>query len=62
MQHTSMDVNIQLKKEAEYYGDVVIVPFLDRYELLVLKTIAICEYAVRIIHTLLLLSSASLIL
>ena len=42
-----MDVNIQLRKEADFYGDVVIVPFLDRYELLVLKTVAICEYAVR---------------
>ena len=36
-----------LKKEAEYFGDIVILPFMDRYELVVLKTIAICEYGVR---------------
>jgi hypothetical protein len=36
-----------LKKEAEYFGDIVILPFIDRYELVVLKTIAICEYGVR---------------
>lgn len=36
-----------LKMEAEYFGDIVILPFMDRYELVVLKTIAICEYGVR---------------
>lgn len=35
-----------LKKEAEYFGDIVILPFMDRYELVVLKTIAICEFGV----------------
>ncbi|KAF8408826.1 hypothetical protein HHK36_004895 [Tetracentron sinense] len=35
-----------LKKEAAYFGDIVILPFMDRYELVVLKTIAICEYGV----------------
>ena len=35
-----------LKKEAAYFGDIVIVPFMDRYELVVLKTIAICEFGV----------------
>lgn len=35
-----------LKKEADYFGDVMILPFMDRYELVVLKTIAICEYGV----------------
>jgi len=38
-----------LKKEAEYFGDIVILPFMDRYELVVLKTIAICEFGVLII-------------
>ncbi|XP_066352742.1 hydroxyproline O-galactosyltransferase GALT2-like isoform X2 [Miscanthus floridulus] len=38
------EVNVMLKKEAEYFGDIVILPFIDRYELVVLKTIAICEY------------------
>ncbi|XP_010934169.1 hydroxyproline O-galactosyltransferase GALT6 isoform X1 [Elaeis guineensis] len=41
------EVNMQLKKEAEFFGDIVIVPFMDSYDLVVLKTIAICEYGVR---------------
>lgn len=41
-----------LKKEAEYFGDIVILPFMDRYELVVLKTIAICEFGVLIISAL----------
>lgn len=41
------EVNAVLKKEAAYFGDIVILPFLDRYELVVLKTIAICEYGVQ---------------
>ncbi|KAH7289590.1 hypothetical protein KP509_30G010900 [Ceratopteris richardii] len=45
--HASIEVDLQLKEEADFYGDVIIVPFLDRYELLVLKTVAICEYALR---------------
>lgn len=40
------EVNAVLKKEAAYFGDVVILPFMDHYELVVLKTIAICEYGV----------------
>ena len=35
-----------LKSEAAYFGDIVILPFMDRYELVVLKTIAICEFGV----------------
>ncbi|KAL5977415.1 hypothetical protein ACLOJK_021761 [Asimina triloba] len=41
------EVNAMLKKEADYFGDIVILPFMDRYELVVLKTIAICEYGVQ---------------
>ncbi|XP_059665809.1 hydroxyproline O-galactosyltransferase GALT2 [Cornus florida] len=41
------EVNAVLKKEAAYFGDIVILPFMDRYELVVLKTIAICEYGVQ---------------
>lgn len=47
-QHGRKEVNIELKKEAEFFGDIVMVPFLDSYDLLVLKTVAICEYGVRI--------------
>ncbi|KAJ4981493.1 hypothetical protein NE237_032330 [Protea cynaroides] len=41
------EVNALLKKEAAYFGDIVILPFMDRYELVVLKTIAICKYGVQ---------------
>ncbi|OIW17241.1 hypothetical protein TanjilG_00204 [Lupinus angustifolius] len=40
------EVNTELKKEAEFFGDVVIVPYMDNYDLVVLKTVAICEYGV----------------
>ncbi|PKA57001.1 putative beta-1,3-galactosyltransferase 20 [Apostasia shenzhenica] len=40
------EVNVVLKREAEYFGDITILPFMDRYELVVLKTIAICEFGV----------------
>lgn len=48
MQNGRNEVNLELKKEAEFFGDIVIVPFLDSYDLVVLKTIAICEYGVNI--------------
>uniref|UniRef100_A0A0D9W0A8 Galectin domain-containing protein n=1 Tax=Leersia perrieri TaxID=77586 RepID=A0A0D9W0A8_9ORYZ len=43
------EVNEALKKEAEFFGDIVIVPFMDNYDLVVLKTIAIAEYGVRVV-------------
>lgn len=39
-------MNTELKKEAEFFGDIVIVPYMDNYDLVVLKTVAICEYGV----------------
>ncbi|KAL6500695.1 Hydroxyproline O-galactosyltransferase galt2 [Orobanche hederae] len=42
-----IEVNAILKKEAAYFGDIEIIEFMDRYELVVLKTVAICEYGVR---------------
>lgn len=39
-------MNVELKKEAEYFGDIVIVPYMDSYDLVVVKTVAICEYGV----------------
>ncbi|THU56012.1 hypothetical protein C4D60_Mb11t12790 [Musa balbisiana] len=45
------EVNTMLKKEAEYFQDIVILPFMDRYELVVLKTIAICDYGVHNLTT-----------
>lgn len=47
--HGRNEVNAELKKEAEFFGDIVIVPFMDSYDLVVLKTIAICEYGVRVV-------------
>lgn len=41
------EVNAIMKKEAAYFGDIIILPFMDRYELVVLKTIAICEFGVQ---------------
>lgn len=46
LQNLRKEVNTMLKKEAEYFQDIVILPFMDRYELVVLKTIAICDYGV----------------
>ena len=46
LQNPRNEVNAVLKKEADYFGDIVILPFMDRYELVVLKTIAICEFGV----------------
>lgn len=37
---------MDIKKEAEYFNDIIIVPYMDHYDLVVLKTIAICEYGV----------------
>lgn len=45
--HGRKEVNLDLKKEAEYFGDIVIVPYMDAYDLVVLKTVAICEYGIR---------------
>ncbi|KAK9277978.1 hypothetical protein L1049_027535 [Liquidambar formosana] len=45
--HARKEVNVELKKEAEFFGDIVIVPYMDTYDLVVLKTVAICEYGVR---------------
>ncbi|KAJ1293139.1 hypothetical protein BS78_01G045000 [Paspalum vaginatum] len=47
--HGRHEVNVELKREAEFFGDIVIVPFMDSYDLVVLKTIAICEYGVRVV-------------
>lgn len=50
-QNPRKEVNAVLKKEAAYFGDIVILPFMDRYELVVLKTIAICEFGVSLYLT-----------
>ncbi|KAK4799102.1 hypothetical protein SAY86_024467 [Trapa natans] len=45
--HARNEVNVELKKEAEFFGDIIIVPYLDNYDLVVLKTVAIFECGVR---------------
>ncbi|XWS48090.1 hypothetical protein CRYUN_Cryun13aG0043000 [Craigia yunnanensis] len=47
--HARKEVNVELKKEAEFFGDIVIVPYMDNYDLVVLKTVAICEYGVHVV-------------
>ncbi|XP_050223764.1 hydroxyproline O-galactosyltransferase GALT6 [Mercurialis annua] len=48
--HGRKEVNLELKKEAEFFGDIVVVPYMDNYDLVVLKTVAICEYGVRTVR------------
>lgn len=42
LQHKNMEVNFHLWKEAQAYGDIQLMPFVDYYSLLTLKTVAIC--------------------
>ncbi|KAM3218078.1 hypothetical protein P3L10_022607 [Capsicum annuum] len=49
--HERNKVNVELKKEVEFFGDIVIVPYMDHYDLVVLKIVAICEYAVCVAST-----------
>ncbi|KAK3027863.1 hypothetical protein RJ639_041497 [Escallonia herrerae] len=44
--HKRKEVNLELKKEADFFRDIIIVPYMDNYDLVVLKTVAICEYGV----------------
>nr|ACF84612.1 unknown [Zea mays] len=43
------EVNEDLIKEADFFRDIVIVPFADSYDLVVLKTVAICDYVARVV-------------
>ncbi|XP_021747936.1 hydroxyproline O-galactosyltransferase GALT6-like [Chenopodium quinoa] len=49
--HERDTINVELRKEAEFFGDIIIVPYLDNYDLVVLKTLAICEYGVNFLST-----------
>lgn len=46
LQHADKNINLQVRKEANFYGDMIILPFIDRYDIVVLKTVAICEFGV----------------
>lgn len=37
---------MELKKEAGFFGDIIVAPYMDSYDLVVLKTVATCEYGV----------------
>lgn len=42
VQHKNAEVNLDLWKEAQAYGDIQLMPFVDYYSLISLKTIAVC--------------------
>ncbi|CAH9114935.1 unnamed protein product [Cuscuta epithymum] len=46
--HTSKQVNLEIWKEAQTYKDIQLMPFVDYYTLLNLKTVAICILGVKI--------------
>lgn len=47
--HKNKQVNLELWKEARTYGDVQIMPFVDYYSLIALKTVAVCILGTKII-------------
>lgn len=47
--HKNKRVNEELWKEAHTYGDIQLVPFVDYYNLITLKTIAICTYGTKVV-------------
>jgi hypothetical protein len=49
MQHKNEQVNMELWREAQLYGDIQLMPFVDYYTLITLKTIAICMFGVCIL-------------
>lgn len=47
--HKNRQVNIELWEEAQVYGDVQLMPFVDYYSLISLKTVAICIMGTRVL-------------
>ncbi|KAJ4843891.1 hypothetical protein Tsubulata_025941 [Turnera subulata] len=47
--HKNSQVNFELWKESQAYGDVQLMPFVDYYSLITLKTIAICTMGTKIL-------------
>ncbi|KAE8077100.1 hypothetical protein FH972_015699 [Carpinus fangiana] len=47
--HKNNQVNFELWKEAQAYGDVQLMPFVDYYSLIALKTVAICILGTKIL-------------
>ncbi|KAL2470229.1 putative beta-1 [Abeliophyllum distichum] len=48
--HKNKEVNFQLWKEAQAYGDIQLMPFVDYYNLLTYKTVAICILGTKILQ------------
>lgn len=46
LQDKNAQVNLELWREVEAYGDIQLMPFVDYYSLITLKTIAICTFGV----------------
>ncbi|OVA16690.1 Galectin [Macleaya cordata] len=47
--HKNSKVNVELWREAQTYGDIQLMPFVDYYSLITLKTIAICLMGTKIL-------------
>ncbi|KAF8401247.1 hypothetical protein HHK36_012179 [Tetracentron sinense] len=47
--HKNAQVNFELWREAQTYGDIQLMPFVDYYSLITLKTIAICILGIKIL-------------
>ncbi|ESQ49399.1 hypothetical protein EUTSA_v10020308mg [Eutrema salsugineum] len=47
--HTNEKVNLEMWREAEAYGDIQFMPFVDYYGLLSLKTVALCILGTKVI-------------
>jgi len=44
--HKSEQVNMELWRESQLYGDIQLMPFVDYYSLITFKTISICMFGV----------------
>ncbi|KAF0901764.1 hypothetical protein E2562_006229 [Oryza meyeriana var. granulata] len=47
--HKNEQVNMEILKEAQMYGDIQFMPFVDYYTLITLKTIAICMFGTKVV-------------
>nr|XP_029118836.1 hydroxyproline O-galactosyltransferase GALT3 isoform X3 [Elaeis guineensis] len=47
--HKNKQVNLELWREAQTYGDIQLMPFVDYYSLITLKTIALCILGTKIL-------------
>jgi len=47
--HKSEQVNMELWRESQLYGDIQLMPFVDYYSLITFKTISICMFGTKIV-------------